>query len=183
MKKVITLFFLCIINTVCAENLFFGEKANSLALNLGFGVDQGYIVPPPAKFVPFKLIHIQYSQPSSFFRFKAKQSINIFQTVGYGKKYGWNWSKFTIPAFLFSEGFILFNTTKHYIGSEIAVGLQALQNDRIGTKLLFGLKVFYGYKINNDFNFEIFVQHYSNANTDKKNYSYGFYGAGLVYKF
>ena len=40
-----------------------------------------------------------------------------------------------------------------------------------------------GYKLNDRTNIELFMQHFSNANTAKANYSYAFYGLGITYNF
>ena len=63
------------------------------------------------------------------------------------------------------------------------VGLQAQQNDRIGSKLVFQFKVTFGYNFNEKWAAELFIQHFSNANTADENNSYAFYGLGLTCNF
>lgn len=77
-------------------NPFFGDNNHQLAFNFGYGVNSGFLIPPPTQFVPFIMLHFQYSQPTTFFKLPARQSINIVQTIGSGKKYGWNWDKYKI---------------------------------------------------------------------------------------
>ncbi len=165
------------------NNPFMGNYENQVAFNLGQGVNSGIIVPPPVQFVPFYLLHFQYSQPTTFFKLPARQSINIGQTLGFGTKYEWHWDKYTIPMIFLSEDIALLQGEKWFFSTGIGMGLQAQQNERIGSKLIFQFKLIYGYKLNDKLNLEMFIQHFSNANTAIENNSYAFYGLGLSYNF
>ena len=65
----------------------------------------------------------------------------------------------------------------------IGVGMQAQQNERIGSKFLFGFKLGAGYRISECTSVEAFMQHISNGNTAPENNSYAFYGLGLSFNF
>lgn len=185
MKKYLLTFlilFLCT-SANAADNPFMGRYKNQIALNIGQGVNSGFLIPPPTQLVPFYLTHIQYSQPTTFFKLPARQSINIGQTLGFGKKYGWHWDKYTIPMIFLSEDIALAYGKNWYFSTGIGVGLQAQQNERIGSKLLFQFKLIAGYRINDNWGAEIFMQHFSNANTAIQNNSYAFYGIGMTYSF
>ena len=84
MKKIAISFFTLIFATSAAladTNPFMGEHNHQIALNVGAGVNSGFIVPPPTQFVPFVFLHFQYSQPTTFFKVPARQSINIGKTL------------------------------------------------------------------------------------------------------
>lgn len=188
MRNVFLILFTII--TTCApafaeqeRNTFTGYYKNQLSFYLGQGIDSGFIVPPPARFVPFNLLHIQYSQPTTFFGLPARQSINIEQTIGYGDKYGWHWRDYTIPIIMLSGDVRLWEHHNFYVASGAGVGLQAQENERLGAKLLFQFKIMAGWHINEKWGVEVFMHHMSNANTAKENYSYAFYGAGVTYNF
>ncbi len=166
-----------------AYNPFMGDAENQIGINFATGVNSGFLIPPPTQFVPFTILTLQYSQPTTFFRAPARQTINIAQTFGFGDKYGWHWDDFTIPMIYLTEDIALACTERTYFGVGAGVGLQAQQNDRIGSKLLFQFKLTAGYRINERINVELFAQHFSNANTADANHSYGFYGIGLLYNF
>ena len=79
MKKIAISFFTLIFATSAAlanANPFMGEHNHQIALNAGAGVNSGFIVPPPTQFVPFVFLHFQYSQPTTFFKVPARQSIH-----------------------------------------------------------------------------------------------------------
>ena len=117
MKKIAVSFFTLIFATCGAmadTNPFMGEYKNQIALNIGAGVNSGIIIPPPTQFVPFVLLHVQYSQPTTFFKVPARQSINIGQTLGFGTGYGWDWTDFTIPMIFLSEDIALFHGDRQY---------------------------------------------------------------------
>ena len=160
-----------------------GYYKNQLTLNLGQGVNSGFIVPPPTQLVPFYLVHLQYSTPTTFFSLPARQSVNIAQTIGLGSRYGWHWDKYTIPMAFLSEDIALFKTKSFYFSGGTGVGLQAQQNERLGAKLLFMFKLAAGWHLNEHWGLEVFMHHFSNANTARENYSYAFYGLGTTYNF
>ncbi|MBN1281805.1 MAG: acyloxyacyl hydrolase [Alphaproteobacteria bacterium] len=184
--------FLFALPAFADENPFFNDNRNQIMFNLGQGVNSFGLISMPDNPVPFNMIQIQYSQPTEFFRMPARKSLNFIQTIGYGKKYQytdytktfeWNWSDYTIQIALLSEDIILYNTNKFYFGTGLSIGVQGQENERIGTKLLSGFKLFTGYKISKKFNCELFMQHFSNGSTDPQNYSYNFWGLGFGYNF
>ena len=184
MKKfaiLLPLLFVCGANA--ATNPFMGDAENQVAFYFGQGFDNGYIVPLPYHIVPFYIFQAQYSQPATFFRLPARQSLNIAETLGLGKKYGWDWRDFTIPLVLASGDVALLCGDNWYAGLGAGVGLQAQQNERLGAKLLFQFKLLYGYRINEKWGIEVYAQHFSNANTADENHSYAFYGLGVTHNF
>ncbi len=164
-------------------NPFFNDYDNQFAVNFGWGVDSGFLIPAPVRWVPFVMLNAQYSQPSDFFRLPGRMSINITQTLGFGTSRGWHWDKYTIPIVTLSQDFIFAQTTNWYFFSGISAGFQMQQNERIGSKLLFGFKLGTGYKLSDCTNLEFFAQHYSNGNTAPENHSYAFFGTGLTFNF
>lgn len=177
--------FLIASNALAADgrNTFTGHYKNQIALHVGQGINSGFIIPPPDQFVPFNLLNIQYSQPTTFFGLPARQSINVNQTIGYGDKYGWHWRDYTIPMVMLSGDVRLSEYKNVYVASGAGIGLQAQQNERLGAKLLFQFKIIAGWHINDKWGLEVFMHHFSNANTADENYSYAFYGLGVTYNF
>ncbi len=173
----------CFSYPAIAKNPFMNIFENQINIGIGTGVNSGFLIPPPSQFVPFNIINIQYSQPATFFKLPARKSINIAQTIGSGKKYGWHWDKYTIPIAYLSTDVALLYGTNWYWTTGIGVGFQAQQNERLGSKLLFQFKIIFGYKFTDRIGGELFIQHFSNGNTDHKNYSYAFYGTSITYNF
>lgn len=164
-------------------NPFFGDKTHQVALNMGIGIDSGFLLPPPLRLVPFTITHFQYSLPTTFFEMPARQSLNLAMTVGFADKYGWDWADYSIPIGFLSEDVALFYGDDWYFAAGLGVGMQGQQNERLGSKLLFQFKLLFGYRISDCINAEVFMQHFSNGNTATENYSYAFYGLGVVYNF
>lgn len=185
MKKFLCalIFTLHIIPVHAENNPFFNGYEQQIAFHIGYGVNSGFLLPPPTQWVPFVMVHAQYSQPTNFFGMYARKSLNIIQTLGHGKKYGWHWDKYTIPIAMLSEDVIPFYWDNWYTFIGLGVGMQAQQNERIGSKLLFGFKLGAGYRLSECTAAEIFMQHFSNGNTAPENNSYAFYGLGLTYSF
>lgn len=191
MKKI--LLFLCIFvlpASVMADdcilpetNPFMGTYQQQVAFGIGQGFDTGILLPPPVRPVPFYIATFQYSQPTTFFRVPARRSLNISQTVGLYQKYGWKWQDYSIPMIYFTEDIALFRYDRIYAGLGAGAGLQAKQNARIGSKLLFEFKLTFGYNLNERWAAELFIQHFSNANTADENNSYAFYGLGFTYNY
>ncbi len=166
-----------------AENPFFNGYTNQVGFNFGWGVNHGFIIPPPTQWVPFSMFQFQYAQPTTFFRLPARMSLGVVQTLGHGKKYGWNWEKYTIPIALLGQDIALAYGDDWYTYTGLSVGMQLQQNERIGSKLIFGFKLGAGYHISECTAIEAYVQHFSNGNTAPENNSYAFYGMGITYSF
>lgn len=164
-------------------NPFFGKYENQMTINIGAGINGGFLIPSPTQFVPYAMVHFQYSQPAEFFKMPARKSLNIAQNIGWGKKYNWTWNDYSIPMVFLSEDVALLSNKNWYFGSGVGIGLQLKQNERVSSKFLLGFKIFIGHNINELISTEIFMQHFSNGNTTIENYSYGFYGMGITYKF
>lgn len=185
MKKFLftLIFCLSLIPAHAETNPFFNGYEQQVAFNIGYGVNSGFLLPPPTQLVPFIMMHAQYSQPTDFFGMYARKSLNIIQTLGHGKKYGWHWDKYTIPIAMLSEDVIPFYGDDWYTFIGLGVGMQAQQNERIGSKLLFGFKLGAGYRLSECTAVELFMHHFSNGNTAPENNSYAFYGLGMTYSF
>lgn len=165
------------------NNPFMGTYQQQIAFGFGQGFDTGILLPPPTRPVPFYIGTIQYSQPTTFFRVPARRSLNISETLGLREKYGWKWQDYTIPMVYITEDIALFRYHNLYAGLGAGAGLQAKQNERIGSKLIFQFKVTVGYNFNKKWATEFFIQHFSNANTADENNSYAFYGLGFTYNY
>lgn len=165
------------------RNTFTEHYKNQISFNFGQGINSGFILPPPTQFVPFNLLSLQYSQPTTFFGVPARQSLNVNQTLGYGDKYGWHWRDYTIPMVMLSGDVRLSEYKNFYVAAGAGVGMQAQQNERLGAKLLFQFKVIAGFHIDDKWGVEMFMHHFSNGNTALENYSYAFYGLGVTYNF
>ena len=189
-KSALFLLSLVIPNIALADSCFLPERnpfmdkyENQMFYGIGQGFDTGILLPPPVRPVPFYIGTITYSQPTTFFFFFSRKSLNISETLGLGKKNRWNWSDYTIPIGYITEDIALFRYKRFYMGTGAGVGLQAKENKRLGAKLLFQFKVTFGINITKEWATEIFIQHFSNANTADENNSYAFYGLGLTHNF
>ena len=188
--KSIYIIFLLFPNIVFANEILFpktdpfmGEYENQISFGFGQGFDTGILLPPPVRPVPFYITSIQYSQPDTFFRIPARRSLNLSQTIGINKKNGWDWVDYTIPILYLTEDIAIFRYRHLYMGLGAGAGLQAKENKRLGSKLLFQFKITFGYNFNKRWATELFIQHFSNANTADENNSYAFYGLGITYNF
>jgi hypothetical protein len=186
MKKILTLLLLlsAIVPLSAAYNPFFGGGADrQIAANFGFwGVNSGVLLPTLWKYAPFAMVHLQYSLPTTFFKLPARNSVNAMMTIGYGKKDEWDYRKFSVPIVFLQEDVAIFYGRKWYLGNGIGTGFQAHENERIGSKLIFSFKTFFGYRFSDSFGGEIFAQHISNGSV-AENKSYAWYGLGILYNF
>jgi hypothetical protein len=191
MKKICTILAFVILPMSCManigslskENPFLGRYQNQISFGIGQGFDTGFLLPPPVRPVPFYIATIQYSQPTTFFRIPAKRSLNISGTLGFGSKYGWDWQDYSIPMIYATEDIALLRYERIYAGLGAGVGLQAQENERLGAKLIFEFKFSFGYNFDDRWAAELFIQHFSNANTAEENNSYAFYGLGFTYNY
>ena len=113
----------------------------------------------------------------------AKEFQKVFFVPTYSLVPDFLYTKFSIPIFWMSGDTALFYGENWYTGVGSGVGMQAHQNDRLGAKLLFEFRLFYGYRINEKWGIELYAQHFSNANTAEENHSYAFFGLGISRNF
>ena len=165
------------------QNPFMGKYENQIFFGIGQGFDTGILLPPPVHPVPFYIGTLTYSQPTTFFRIPARRNLNLSMTVGLGEKNGWKWQDYSIPIGYLTEDIALLRYHSLYMGVGAGVGLQAHENERLGAKLVFQFKVSIGYNITREWATEMFIQHFSNANTATENHSYAFYGLGVTHNF
>lgn len=165
------------------NNPFTGTYQNQMFYGIGQGFDTGILLPPPVRPVPFYIGTLTYSQPTTFFRIPARRNLNLSVTLGLGEKNGWQWQDYSIPIGYVTEDIALFRYKKLYMGTGAGVGLQVKENERLGAKLVFQFKVTFGYNITKEWATELFIQHFSNANTAEENHSYAFYGLGITHNF
>jgi hypothetical protein len=178
---------------IAATNPFFGEKQNQLNLTIGQGFDSGELIALKHlnEIAPYYMFSLQYSQPTTFFRLPARQSINVVKTVGLHKdNYNGgcrhddcNWPDYGAEIFMLSQDAALYNTNKWYFGTGMGVAIQGKENDRLDTKFLLGFRLFAGYKLNENWNLELVMQHFSNGDTGEKNSVYDFWGLSAGYNF
>lgn len=162
---------------------FMGKYKNQMFYGVGQGFDTGILLPPPVRPVPFYIGTITYSQPTTFFRIPARRNLNVSLVAGFGEKNGWKWDDYTTPVGYLTEDIALFRYHRLYMGTGAGVGLQVRENKRLGAKLVFQFKVTFGLNITDEWATELFIQHFSNANTADENNSYAFYGLGLTHNF
>jgi hypothetical protein len=194
---------LCIGAADANVNPFFGEKQNQIMLNLGQGVNSFSLIPVPDFLVPYNMAALTYSQPATVFRLPARQNFTVTQTVGYGRKYQytdhldtfeWNWNEYNTTIASITWDVALLHGDRWYFGAGMGLAMQGRQTVRECTKFLIPFRVFFGYRITDSWNLELFTQHFSNGDaggegflSDKMahggNYSYNFFGVGIGYNF
>lgn len=177
-----------------SDNPFFGEKQNQLSLTIGQGFDSGELIAFKHlnHVAPYYMVNLQYSQPTTFFRLPGRQSINAIKTFGIrnknydgGCRYAGEceWREYGSEIFMLSGDVSLYNTTKWYFGTGMGVAIQGRENQRLNTKFLLGFRLFAGYKLNEKWNLELVMQHFSNGDTGEENNVYDFWGLSAAYNF
>lgn len=175
-------------------NPFFGDKQNQVHFMLGQGFDSGELI--LAKYinrpVPYYLASFTYSQPNSFFRMPGRQSMSFIKTIGFGREsyfghcpYDCEWGDYSAEIFMLSQDFAIqpFDWKKTYFGAGLGVAVQGKYNDRLNTKFLIPFRMFAGHRINDSWNVEFVMQHFSNGDTGDRNGVYNFYALGVAYNF
>jgi hypothetical protein len=197
MKKIasIILFSAFVCNAaLSADNPFFGASQNQIMLNIGQGFDSGELIiwEHINKPAPFYMAQVSYSQPTTFFRMPARQSISGIKTQGfangdYNNKCVFSgkceWKNYSNEIFMLSEDVALLYNDRWYFGAGIGAAMAGKQTERENTKFLLGFKLFVGYRFAENWNAELFMQHFSNGDTGEENNVYDFLGFGAAYNF
>lgn len=179
---------------IATVNTFFGEKQNQLSMTIGQGFDSGELIAIKhlKHIAPYYMFNFQYSQPTTFFRLPARQSINLVKTIGLkdknyngGCRHGIDceWTEYGAEIFMLSGDVSLYNTKRWYFGTGMGAAIQGKENERLDTKFLLGFRLFAGYKLDESWNLELVMQHFSNGDTGVQNNVYDFWGISAAYNF
>ena len=174
-------------------NPFFGGNRNQVHFMLGHGFDSGELIlfKHLDRPVPYYMAALSYSQPDTFFRLPGRYSVGAIKTLGFGRgdyygkcHYGQcDWGDYSAEIFMLSQDVALLHGEKWYFGAGAGLAIQGKYNERLNTKFLIGFRMFAGYRINDNWNLELVMQHFSNGDTGTQNNVYDFYAIGVAYNF
>lgn len=182
-KYILPLLFLSSISPTFAENnVFFGDKINSItfygAQSTGHGSLLKLIQPGLWDFYPQTFLMAQYSQPIKFFRLDSRLNLNVGQNFAYRGSSGLEF---------FGVGISIDSALLQYDGWYMGIGIGPFMRDQmdrwVESRLVFKEKFFIGKNINENWNIEIFTVHFSNGNFTPVNEGFNFAGIGFGYKF
>ena len=183
-KKIITFILSILFWSPAFGNAFFDKGCqDAVALYIGQSIG---ILSMPEVFTPHKwefermtMVGFQYSQPGTFFRLPMRQNLNIVNNIDYsrnpsGKSFvmaGISWD----AAIVDWRGF--------YFGLGIGPYYRDLKDSRVGSRMMFGEKIFMGYKIEKNTALEFFFQHFSNGDFAEPNLGFNYIGLAGVFNF
>ena len=172
--------FLC--PTFAEKNIMFGDKINSItvygAQSTGSGSLLKLIYPGEWEISPQTLFMAQYSQPIQFFRLDSRLNLNVGQNLAYNSSRGLSFAGIGI-----SIDTALLQYQDWYFGIGIGPFMRDYMDDWVGSRLVFGEKVFVGKHFSDNWFGEIFTIHFSNGNFTPNNVGFNFVGIGVGYKF
>ena len=184
MKKVISIaaLFLCLESAYAENNVFFGDKINSLTLYAAQGTGSGSLLklvqPGIWDFNPQTFIMAQYSQPMKFFRLDSRLNLNIGSNFAYKSSSG--------LSFL-GIGISIDSALLQYDGWYMGIGIGPFMRDSmdrwVESRLVFQEKVFIGKNLADNWHFEIFTMHFTNGNFTAVNEGFNFAGLAIGYRF
>lgn len=147
-------------------NPMFGDFNNQIGIYGGYAVG----ATAPERFNGYGLV--QYSQPMSIFRLPGRRNIH----AGYvnSRSDPWYMAGGSLDVALVSSN-------RTWFGVGVGVNYRNTDTAGMNSRLIFGERVFIGYRLADNFNLEIYAQHYSNGDLSEKNKGYNFIGfAGFV---
>lgn len=184
MKKYLTILgvLMSITPVMAQDNVFFGDKINSITLygaqSTGSGTLLKLIQPGLWDFGPQTFVMAQYSQPIQFFRLDSRLNLNVGKNFGYNSNGGLSFLGMGISidtALLQYDGW--------YMGIGIGPFMRGTRDYWVESRLVFEEKFFIGKNINDNWNIEIFTVHFSNGNFTPANEGFNFAGVSIGYKF
>ena len=184
MKRFITfLFGLCVVApAVAEENIFFGDKLNSITLyaaqSTGSGTLLKLVQPGIWDFNPQTFIMFQYSQPIQFFRLDSRLNLNIGSNFAYQSSRNLDF---------LGIGISIDTALLRYHGWYMGIGIGPFMRDGmdrwVESRLVFKEKFFIGKHFANNWNIEISTIHFSNGNFTHANEGFNFVGLSVGYNF
>ena len=164
------------------ENVFFGDKINSVTIYATQGTGSGSLLkliqPGIWEFNPQTFLMAQYSQPIKFFRLDSRLNLNIGSNFAYKSSKGLDF---------LGIGISVDSALLQYDGWYIGIGIGPFMRDSmdrwVESRLVFEEKFFIGKSFTNNFNIEIATIHFSNGNFTPANEGFNFFGFSIGYKF
>ena len=183
MKKLIAILsILLTMPAMAEENVFFGDKINSISIYVGQSTGSGSLLkliqPGLWDFYPQTLLMARYSQPIKFFRLDSRLNLNVGQNFAYKSSHGLHFM---------GIGISVDSALLQYDGWYIGIGIGPFMRDNmdrwVESRLVFEEKVFIGKAFANNWNIEINTIHFSNGNFTQKNEGFNFVGMSVGYRF
>ena len=164
------------------ENVFFGDKINSVTIYATQGTGSGSLLkliqPGIWEFNPQTFLMAQYSQPIKFFRLDSRLNLNIGSNFAYKSSKGLDF---------LGIGISVDSALLQYDGWYIGIGIGPFMRDSmdrwVESRLVFEEKFFIGKSFTNNFNIEIATIHFSNGNFTAVNEGFNFAGISVGYRF
>ena len=173
---------LCLVFGARAENPFFHDTENQIALHVGHSVGPGPIrnmIPNGDwRSEPFEQVMFTYSQPFEFFRLPGRQNMHIGGNIGYS-----GMTNYTNPVGGISWDTALLWSHDFYFGAGAGMYIKLNHDDRMDSLLMFGSKIFIGWRFTEIWSAEIYVQHFDNGGTTMVDGGYNFIGLGALWNF
>ena len=177
-------YILCaIIPTHLIANPMFGHNSrNTIGIYIGQSTSQGdlghLVFPWDWRISPMTLSMIQYSQPISLLRMPARINVHALQNFGYASADGTSFGAIGI-----SWDIAFISICDFYIGAGLGPYMRDSGDKYVSSRLVFGERVFIGYKISEHLNAELFTLHFSNGDFTQTNQGFNFIGLGINYSF
>ncbi len=122
---------------------------------------------------------IQYSQPNTFFRLNAKQTIELTTIQGINETTQYNQP---IMAGISEEVNVL-HLYNIYLTLSLGAYIKANKTTRINSKFTFGQKIALITILNHNYNLEVFLRHLSNGSLTELNSGQNFMGIAVSRNF
>lgn len=181
-KTVIILSALMMMPAMAEENVFFGEKLNSISLYVAQSTGSGSLLkliqPGLWDFYPQTLLMARYSQPIQFFRLDSRLNLNVGQNFAYNSNSGLSFMGIGI-----SVDSALLQYNGWYMGIGIGPFMRNRMDRWVESRLVFEEKVFIGKSFADNWNIEINTVHFSNGNFTPVNKGFNFVGMSVGYRF
>lgn len=182
MKKFTYIFMTLFPFYTFANPMFGDDKQNSIGIHIaqstGHG-DLGHLVMPADwRIEPMTTIMLEYSQPINLLRLPGRINIHALQNFAYHSADGRSFGAIGI-----SWDIAFLSWCDFYLGAGLGPYMRDSGDDYVTSRLVFGERVFIGYRFNNRINAEIFTLHFSNGDFTETNHGFNFIGTGFRYSF
>ena len=183
MKKFIFFYLLIIFPFAVNANPMFGENDdNSISMYIGHGTGSGTLLkliqPGLWDFNKMTFAMVQYSQPTTFFRLPARQSLHVIQNFSYEEDKSLSFAGVGV-----SIDAALFTWNGFYLGFGLGPYMRDSLDNWVSSRLVFGEKFFVGKNLSDRWRAELFTIHFSNGNFTNTNAGFNFTGFSIGYSF
>ncbi len=174
--------FFTLTKPVCAGPFFTEKSQDSIKIYIGQSIGtlsmHEIFAPGLWDFERMTFASVEYSQPGTFFRLPMRQTFSLSHNFDYADS---SHKSFSMIGVSWDAALLTWNNL--YFGMGIGPYYRDARDSRVASRLVFGEKMFFGYRWSEKIATELSYNHFSNGDFAAPNLGFNFLGIATIINF